>query len=267
MARFRVGTSGYSYPHWRRLFYPEGLAAEHWLAFYARTFDCLELNTTFYRLPAPHAVERWEAEVPERFRFAVKGSRYLTHLRRLTDRERGVRRFFDALAPLGPKRGPVLWQLPPTFSADAERLEAFLSALPVGDYALEVRHPSWLCDEVYRVLERHRTALVLHDAMEAAWPWPPPGPFLYGRFHGTTGRYAGRYGRARLRRVARRIQELGREAWLFFNNDTGGHAVRDALELVDLLGQSARAASTADSASAVCDAYTVPTNGSGRPSL
>ncbi len=239
MARIHVGTSGFSYRHWRGIFYQNSLAASRWLAFYARVFDCVELNATFYRLPRVQTVGAWAHEVPERFRFAVKGSRYLTHLRKLLDREAGVRRFFDALEPLGKKRGPVLWQLPGWFRADPDRLDGFLAALPKGRNALEVRHPSWLATEVYRVLERHRTALVVHDALDAAWPWPPPGPFVYWRFHGTTGAYAGRYGRARLKEVARRVEDLGRAAWLFFNNDTGAHAVQDALDLLDLLGMPA----------------------------
>jgi uncharacterized protein YecE (DUF72 family) len=240
-ARVRIGTSGYVYRHWREVFYPEGLPARAWLGYYAERFPAVELNNTFYRLPTERAVESWARGTPEGFVFALKGSRYLTHVRRLNDRGRGVARFYTAIEPLAPKLGPILWQLPPTMEPDLERLGAFLDALPAGfGRAVEFRNAGWYRGEVFELLEQRRAALCLHDRLQIEGPFPPPGPFYYRRFHGAAD-HSGAYGPARLRRVAAEIAALarqGRECYAFFNNDLEGAAVRDAAALTRLVEEA-----------------------------
>jgi uncharacterized protein YecE (DUF72 family) len=241
MGRIRVGTSGYQYRHWRRLLYPEALPAREWLQRYASVFDTCELNATFYRLPTERAVDGWRDRTPPGFLFACKGSRYLTHLKRLTDTGEGLRRYFALARRLGRKLGPVLWQLPPRMRPDPERLDAFLRALPPdARHAFEFRDASWYTDETCAVLDAHGAAFCEHDLV----PRPPPritGGFRYLRFHGATGRYEGRYGRRALRPLARALTAWAPQgdAFVYFNNDARGHAVRDALELLDLLREPA----------------------------
>jgi uncharacterized protein YecE (DUF72 family) len=241
MGRIHVGTSGFVYPHWRGVFYPSRLPVRLWLQHYSSEFDTVELNATFYRLPGADAVERWRRESPPGFLFAAKGSRFLTHMKRLLDAERGVARFFEPVSRLGRKLAVVLWQLPPGWKVNAERLEAFLAALPRGvRHAFEFRDESWYTDEVCAVLDRHRAAFCEHDLV----PRQPPrltGGFRYLRFHGQTGKYRGRYGARALEPVAEGLARsaLRGEAFVYFNNDVGGHAILDARALRFLLREVA----------------------------
>jgi len=244
MSRILVGTSGYQYPHWRKVLYPPGLGTGHWLERYASVFPALELNATFYRLATARAATRWEMSTPPGFVFAAKGSRYVTHMKKLKDPAEALERFFAPLEPLGPKLAVVLWQLPPRFEVDAlPRLDAFLAALPRRlRHAVEFREPSWYLPETCAVLDSHRAAFCEHDLL----PLPPPGltgGFRYLRFHGAGARYGGRYGPAALAPVARdllRTRRRGMDAYVFFNNDLGGHAVHDALALRAALGETMR---------------------------
>ncbi len=239
MARIRIGTSGYQYRHWRGVLYPEGLAQRLWLERYAALFDTVELNATFYRLPSPEAVERWRDVAPAGFTFAVKGSRYLTHMKRLLDAGAGLTRFYRPISRLGPKLGPVLWQLPPHLEPDPPRLDRFLARLPPGRHAVEFRDPDWYAEETCDVLDRRGAAFCEHDLV-ARRPPRLTGAFRYVRFHGATGKYAGRYGAEALRPFAesyRRSAVRGVPVFVYFNNDLGGHAVRDALDLLALVGE------------------------------
>lgn len=239
MKRIRVGTSGYVYTHWRGILYPEGLPQRQWLTRYAGLFDTVELNATFYRLPTAGSVERWRDATPPGFVFAVKGSRYLTHMKRLLDTGRGLRRFYGPVSRFGRKLGPVLWQLPPRMKPDPERLDRFLAHLPRGRHAFEFRDPAWYTEEICAVLDRRGAAFCEHDLV-ARDPPRPTGGFRYVRFHGTTGRYAGRYGAAALRPFAADYlasAARGEDVFVYFNNDLGGHAVRDALDLLALVGE------------------------------
>jgi uncharacterized protein YecE (DUF72 family) len=241
MGRIHLGTSGYVYKHWKGRFYPTGLPASRWLPYYAQVFSTVELNATFYRLPTPEAVDGWRAQVPPGFLFAAKGSRFLTHMKRLTEVGLGLERFFGVVRRLGARLGPVLWQLPPQMKKpDAARLEHFLVHLPRDlQHVFEFRDAAWYHEEVLDVLERHGAAVCEHDLV----PVPPPrvtGGFRYLRFHGAGARYAGLYGRAALRPVARdlkRWRDAGRVAWVYFNNDLHGHALLDAFDLSELLGE------------------------------
>lgn len=239
MGRVLVGTSGFQYRHWHGILYPEGLPLPRWLARYAEAFATVELNATFYRLPSPAAVDRWRDGTPAGFVFAVKGSRYLTHVKRLREARPGIQRFFEPVLRFGPKLGPVLWQLPPQQGADLDRLEAFLRCLPrEARHAFEFRNETWYVDAVCAVLDRHGVAFCEHDLLDVRPP-RPCGGFRYLRFHGALARYTGRYGREVLRPWAEDLRRWRREgdAYVYFNNDLGGWAVSDALDLIELLGE------------------------------
>jgi uncharacterized protein YecE (DUF72 family) len=236
----RIGCSGWNYRDWRGAFYPDGLPARRWLEAYAEHFDTVEVNTTFYRLPSRDAVANWAAETPPDFLFAVKASRYLTHIKRLTDLGQGVERFYERIEPLieAGKLGPVLWQLPGNFKCDIERLSSALAQLPAGRHCFEFRHPSWFNNDVYELLRRHGVALVIGDM--------PKRPFqtheittdwTFVRFHyGTRGR-RGNYSATELQEWARRIRAWRRrvEVFGYFNNDWNAFAVQNALALKRLL--------------------------------
>jgi uncharacterized protein YecE (DUF72 family) len=245
--RLFLGTSGYVYPHWRRRFYPTGLPAREWLPFYARHFATVELNNPFYRLPAKTAFHVWRGAVPSDFVFAVKASRYLTHLKRLKAPRAPLDRLLRRVRPLGPTLGPLLFQLPPQFHRDPERLRTFLGTLQRQSHVpglravLEVRHASWLVPETFDLLGKGGVALCLHDA----GPGPVLGPlttdFVYVRRHGPGARYRGSYTEAQLRADARDIRgwlDDGRDVYVYFNNDGGGAAVRNARRLAELLRPS-----------------------------
>jgi uncharacterized protein YecE (DUF72 family) len=236
----RIGCSGWNYRDWRGRFYPDGLPARRWLAHYATVFDTVEVNTTFYRLARPAAVAAWVAETPGDFLFAVKASRYLTHMKRLTDMDRGVRRLYEGIAPLvdSPKLGPMLWQLPHTFHRDDDRLAFALERLPAGDHCFEFRHPSWFTPPVYDLLRTHGAALVYGD--DPRRPFQElvlTAPWTFLRFHhGARGR-RGNYSEAELREWAARIRAVRSEAAVFayFNNDWEGFAPLNARRLRMLL--------------------------------
>jgi uncharacterized protein YecE (DUF72 family) len=237
----RVGCSGWNYADWRGVLYPPGCPQRKWLARYAEVFDTVEVNTTFYRLPSVDAVRGWVAQTPPGFAFAVKSSRYLTHMKRLTDMERGVARLLERLEALtaSPKMGPMLWQLPGNFRRDDERLAFALEHLPPGRHAFEFRHPSWFADDVLAALRAHGVALTIGDHPERPWqPHELTADFSFVRFHyGHRGR-RGNYSATELDEWARELRRLARRADVFayFNNDWEGFAVRNALGLRKRLG-------------------------------
>jgi uncharacterized protein YecE (DUF72 family) len=233
----RVGTSGWNYRHWREIFYPPGLKQADWLPFYAESFDTVEINATFYRLPKPEYVERWAAEVPEGFTFALKGSRYLTHVKRLGQTGESIDRYFDLMERLGKKAGPVLWQLPPNMKRDDDRLGRFVSALPGGwRHAFEFRHPSWFEQGVYDILERAGAALCIPDHPDRPCDLVLTAAWTYFRFH--LGSEDGLYSAAELRHWSGVINEFsaeGADIYAYFNNDQEGYALRNARELLELV--------------------------------
>jgi uncharacterized protein YecE (DUF72 family) len=238
MERVRIGCSGWSYDEWRGGLYPEGLPARRWLQRYAEVFDTVEVNATFYRLPKEETVRGWCEEVPGDFLFAVKSSRYLTHMKRLRDIGDGVARFWEPLEPLRRSRrlGPVLWQLPESFHRDDERLAAALELLPAGaQHCFEFRHPSWFAPPVVELLEQAGASLVLaDDARRELPPAKPAGPVVYVRFHyGQRGR-RGNYSPAELETWRRRLAawRARRPVFAFFNNDWEGFAPANALTLL-----------------------------------
>lgn len=244
----RIGCSGWIYTSWRGAYYPAGVPTSRWLAHYARDFDCVEANGTFYRLPEAETFARWAVETPDGFVMAVKASRYLTHMKKLRDPGPPLQRLFERASALGPRLGPVLYQLPPQMPRDDARLDGFLDALPhevaVGaarrpvQHVIEFRHPSWYADATFARLAARGVAWCLHDKAGSALDAPVDGPIVYVRFHGTSGHYHGAYGRAALSRWARRLAAAagsGRPVFAFFNNDpdavatTNAHQLRDAV--------------------------------------
>jgi uncharacterized protein YecE (DUF72 family) len=234
--RARVGCSGWNYADWRDVVYPKGLLQSRWLEHYATLFDTVEVNSTFYRLPKRESVARWVGQTPDDFVFAVKASRYLTHIRRLRDLKGGVERFYERIELLArtPKMGPVLWQLPANFRRDDERLRQALAALPNGRHAFEFRHESWFTPEVYDLLREHDAALVIGDHPERPFQAHElTADWTFIRFHyGSRGRN-GNYSESELEEWAVRIDGWRRHAdvYAYFNNDWRGYAVRNALWL------------------------------------
>jgi len=230
-----VGCSGWSYQHWRGLVYPRDVPAARWLETYSATFDVVEVNATFYRLPTRRAVEHWASETPSGFTFAVKTSRYLTHVKRLRELRAGVARLRERIAPLeeAAKLGPLLWQLPASFHRDDERLAGAVDELGSGRHAFEFRHPSWYVEEVEALLRERDVAFVVADSRRRRLPVPgSTASWTYVRFHDGRGR-DGNYSEAQLSEWAGRLR--GTRGYAFFNNDWEGFAVGNALRLRELL--------------------------------
>lgn len=233
MSAIRIGTSGYQYDHWRGILYPEGLPKRRWFEIYAQTFDTVEINNTFYRLPGPNVFDRWRAEAPAGFLYALKFSRYGTHRRRLNDPQNSVTHFIEVAKRLNGVLGPILVQLPPRWDVNVERLEAFLAFAPRRyRWAVEVRDPRWLTDAVFATLARHGAALCIHDHIKDH-PREITAKWVYLRYHGGATE-TGSYGDAQLAREAEFIQgcrSRGLDVYAYFNNDQHGHAVRNARQL------------------------------------
>lgn len=240
----RIGTSGWEYAHWRGGFYPVDLPRDRWLEFYAARFDTVELNASFYRLPEAATFARWSQRVDPRFRFAVKASRYLTHVRRLREPREPLDRLWSRARRLGDRLGPVLYQLPPRWRPNPERLQAFLGAIPAdGGQVLEFRDAGWYRADIMSLIERSRVSLCLHDMAGSATVPKPIGPLVYVRFHGAGQRYGGSYNPQRLAAWADRMAGWaadGRRVWAYFNNDIGGHAVTDAARLREYVSRRLR---------------------------
>jgi len=242
----RIGCSGWNYAHWRNgVFYPPRLPASKWLEHYARFFDTVEVNATFYRLPRRSSVARWVEQSPPGFAFAIKASRYLTHIKRLSDLGPGLERFYACIEPLlgSPKLGPILWQLPPNFKRDDGRLAAALERLPKEQrHCFEFRDASWFHADVYALLREHGVALVIGDRPEvhSFQSHELTADFTFVRFHsGTRGR-RGNYSESELEEWAQRFEDWSRHAtiWAYFNNDWEGFAPRNALWLKKRLASS-----------------------------
>jgi uncharacterized protein YecE (DUF72 family) len=246
--RCHVGTSGWSYRHWRGPFYPAamGKGADQ-LRFYAERFDTVEVNGTFYRLIEVETFRRWREETPPGFLFACKGSRYLTHMKRLKDAARGVGRFFERVEALGDKLGPVVFQLPGRFKPDRDRLAGFLQALPAGHrYAFEFRDPRWFEPEILEALRQRDVALCLCEFAGQAAPLEITADFVYIRLHGPESTYQGSYGHAALRTWTKRIRGWcgkGLDVYCYFDNDDRGFAPKNALRLRELLAPGVHAGS------------------------
>jgi uncharacterized protein YecE (DUF72 family) len=242
--RSRIGCSGWQYRSWKSRFYPTELRQSDWLSHYVTRFDTVEVNRTFYRLPESATFAAWRRATPAGFVMAVKASRYLTHLKRLKDPADPVARLFDRAVALGAKLGPVLYQLPAALAFDEGRLREFLDALPrrrTLRHVVEFRHPSWYRDDVFGWLADAGVALCLHDKAGSAILDGPTSPFVYLRFHGTSGQYHGSYSASALGHWAGRIHGWtgrGTDVYAYFNNDPDAAAPSNALTLKRLLNEA-----------------------------
>jgi uncharacterized protein YecE (DUF72 family) len=239
----RVGCSGWTYRHWRGAFYRDRLAARNWFDHYAATFETVELNTSFYRLPTPETFDKWRDQAPAGFRYAVKAPRFITHMKKLRDCDEPVAEFLARARRLGDTLGPVLYQLPPRLAFDADRAEAFLASLPADlQHVFEFREASWIDAEVVRLLDSRGVGFCVHDMAGPTTPFWASGPLAYLRFHGGEGKYWGRYPDERLLAAADWMvvqAEGGRDVWAYFNNDIHAHAIADALTLRAMVAQVA----------------------------
>lgn len=239
-----IGCSGWSYKHWRGIFYPQGLPQKRWFGRYAEEFDTVEINASFYRLPLAATFDGWREKAPEGFRYALKVNRFITHLKKLVGVEDEVDRFIDLARRLGQTLGPLLYQLPPSLHKDLPRLDRFLSRLPHDmEHVVEFRHPSWYDDEVRALLDRHQVGFVAHDLRGLISPRWATGRTAYVRFHGSGGRYSGRYSDDSLLEWTDWCLQQARSArsvWCYFNNDIHGHAIEDARTLKSMVRQMSR---------------------------
>lgn len=244
MAPIRIGCSGWNYRDWRGRFYPQDLPVKGWFAFYAETFDTVEINNSFYRLPTASVFEKWREQAPPGFCYAVKASRYITHNKKLREPRDPLALMIGNARHLKSRLGPILYQLPPRWKLNRERLEQFLAALP-GDltHVLEFRDRSWMTEEVLALLDARGVGFCAHDMPGLATPRWAAGKAAYIRFHGGTGKYRGRYKEAVLQDWAdwmAREAKGGRAVWAYFNNDHDADAIQDALTLRAMVDQAAR---------------------------
>ena len=235
IGEIRIGCSGWNYRHWRGLFYPAKLPIRAWFAHYAECFDTVEINNSFYRLPSAEVFDAWREQAPPGFRYAVKANRFLTHQKKLKDPAEPLARMFGNVLHLGDKLGPILYQLPPRWRLDLGRLRDFLALLPPGQtHVFEFREPSWMTDEVFGLLDACGVSFCTHDMPGMAVPRLAVGRIANVRFHGSSGKYWGRYSAGQLadwHAWMEAEQMRGRDVYAYFNNDIHGHAIEDALAL------------------------------------
>jgi uncharacterized protein YecE (DUF72 family) len=244
VSEIHVGCSGWVYKHWRGIFYPEGLPQKRWFERYAEEFDTVEINASFYRLPLESTFEGWRDKAPPGFHYAVKVNRFITHMKKLLNCETEVDRFVALMRPLGHTLGPLLYQLPPSLHKNVERLDTFLARLPKDlEQVVEFRHKSWYDEEILELLDCHGVGFVAHDMKGLVSPRWASGRTAYVRFHGTSGRYHGRYSDEALTEWSDWCvgqAQSGRSVWCYFNNDIHGDAIEDARTLKSMVGQMSR---------------------------
>ena len=243
VTNYYIGTSGWYYDHWRHRFYPDELVKAKWLEFYVTHFTTVELNNSFYRLPSEDAFAAWRESSPADFTFAVKVSRFITHIKRLKDTEESIARFISRAKILGGKLGPLLYQLPPNMHRNDERLECFLSILPRGmKHVFEFRHQSWLEEKVFEILRKYNAGFCVFDMPSLSCPLVATADFAYIRFHGSTGLYSSCYSDKELADWARKLASLAanlKAVYIYFNNDAEAFAVKNAVTLHDYLVEKA----------------------------
>ena len=240
LPKYYIGCSGWHYDHWCGLYYPEGLSKPKWLQFYAKKFTTVELNNSFYHLPSEKAFITWRESSPDNFTFAVKVSRFITHIKRLKNLGLAVENFLSRACLLEKKLGPLLYQLPPNMKRNDEVLENFLSSLPQKyQHVFEFRHESWIDDSVFHILQQYNAGLCVFDMPGFTCPLVATSDFAYIRFHGSEGLYSSCYSDEELSHWAERIARLGQNLkaiYIYFNNDAEAFAVKNAFTLINYLG-------------------------------
>jgi uncharacterized protein YecE (DUF72 family) len=240
-ASIHIGTSGWHYTHWKGPFYPEDLSDEAMLESYSHRLKTVEINNSFYRMPEKRTLAQWRDSVPGGFLFAVKASRYITHMKKLHDAREPLSRFLAGVDILGDKLGPVLFQLPPRWHVDTQRLKSFLDLLPSRyRFAFEFRDPSWFDPGVYDALSDRGAAFCIYDLDGALSPKEVTSDMVYIRLHGPDGPYRGEYGTRVLSEWAGAFAgwvRQGKEIYCYFDNDEAGFAPNDALRLVHMIGE------------------------------
>jgi len=230
-----IGTSGWNYTHWKEVFYPTDTSADRWLGFYAERLHSVEINNSFYHLPEKKTFEKWRQDTPEGFVFSVKASRYITHMKKLKDPREAVKRFMDRVDALEEKLGPLLFQLPPRWRCNPDRLDSFLSLLPKDyRYSFEFRDTSWLNSEVYDILRNHGAGLCIYHLSGFVSPKELTAGFVYVRLHGPGDAYEGAYDEKTLEGWAGALSAWRRQGvhvYCYFDNDQLGYAVQNALQL------------------------------------
>ncbi len=236
-----VGTSGFSYHHWAEIFYPHDVRRSDWLEYYAKHFNSVEINSSFYRLPQEKTFENWRGKTPEGFVFSIKGSRFITHTKRLLIQQDSVDLFMQRAKGLDEKLKVILWQFPPSFKSQPDRLANFLRLLRHYDYryAFEFRHESWFTGEVYEILTKYNAALVTADSPDFSKAEVQTADFSYIRFHGGKYLYKSNYSPDEMKEWSKKIEKLSKsgDVFAYFNNDANAFAAKNAIELKRLLGK------------------------------
>lgn len=248
--RCRVGTSGWDYPHWKGGFYPADIPRKRWFAYYATQFTTVEINYSFYRLPDESTFDHWRDAAPVGFKYAIKANRYITHVKRLNDCADALNKFLDRCRRLGPHLGPVLYQLPPNWRLNSERLQRFVGVLPTDlSHVFEFRDDRWFAEAARRVLADHSVGFCVHDHDGVDCPPWTTGPVAYLRLHGSRVGKDGGYTHQEIRQHANIVRQAileGRDVYAYYNNDAFGCAVRDARRLFDLIKEIAEGEAVPD---------------------
>ncbi|MBO8160242.1 MAG: DUF72 domain-containing protein [Thermosipho sp. (in: Bacteria)] len=233
---FYIGTSGWSYNHWKNIFYPEDLEKNKWLKYYSSHFNTVEINATFYRLPFENIVKSWYKKTPEDFAFSIKGPKIITHKLRLKDISEYLEKFIKRVNFLNEKLKIILWQLPPSLKEDKLLLEEFIYILPKHvKHTIEFRHSSWFVDSIFNLLKENNISFCISDSSRYKGIWIKTADFVYIRFHGPTRLYTSEYGETSLKNFAKKILEFNCETYAYFNNDFNGYALKDAKKLLEFL--------------------------------
>ncbi len=233
---YLVGCSGWSYKHWKNIFYPEGLAQTKWLQFYSQTFDTVEINTTFYHFPKASTFEKWYKESPENFKFTLKGSRVVTHYKKLLSVEEPLKLFYQNAEILKDKIGAVLWQFPPALKMDVGRLEGFLKLLPKEyENTIEFRNKGWFVPEVYKILKKYNVALCAVSAPVVDFVVEKTTNFAYFRLHGKNVWYDYNYSERELKKLVEDVKQVGVKAYVYFDNDPHAYAINNAISVKNQL--------------------------------
>lgn len=235
-----IGTSGWKYKHWRGIFYPDNIKNKDEFAWYHKHFDTVELNNSFYHLPSSKIVSSWKNAAPPKFLFSVKASRYITHMKKLKFEKASLRLFFSRIDKLENKLGPVLFQLPPRWHVNGERLSQFLVALPKGyRYTFEFRDHSWYDENIFNLLRKHHCAFCIYELERHVSPLAVTGNFVYIRLHGPGNKYQGNYNIGQLKKWAAKCnnwRKEGKDVFIYFDNDQNAYAVFNAIRLKELVG-------------------------------